>query len=329
MRAAVHTGKKTIEIIDKPMPKPGPGEYLVRIKACAICGSDLWWGNDASKDEPVHGHESAGEIVEAGPGAKKFAAGQRVVCYAIKGCGKCDYCKKGVPTHCASKGFIEGGFQEFSVFPESMLFPCPEEYDFITATLLSDAIGVPLRGLRRAGCEKTDSVSVWGLGPLGILQVMFLRAMGVKTIIGADALDERLKIAESFGASHTVNPAKTDAVKKIMELTGGMGTDRAFVYVRLPKVTETVFNSTKGAGTICTFVGLEGNYTLQEWFERTLVWSFYFNPPEYEQNLEFLKKHRIDLKKVISDVYPLEQINAAFQKRFDKQAESMKIVVTL
>ncbi len=329
MKTAFHTGKKEITVKEVTKPSPGPGEYLVKIKACAICGSDIWWNEDTEENEPVHGHESAGIVEACGEGANKFKVGDKVVCYAILGCGKCVYCKAGVPTNCPDKDFVEGGFQEYSVFAEDLLFSCPDNMDFVTASLLSDAIGVPLRGLRRLKPGKNDKVCVWGLGPLGLLQVMFLKALGVKTIIGLDTVEERLQKAHELGADYTINPLKEDAVAVIKELCNGIGADKAYTYVRHAKATEDIFKSTKEGASICTFVGLDGKYELQEWYERTFVWSFYFTPTEYEENLKFVRDNNIDLKSLISDVYPLEKINEAFIKRFDKPEDSLKIVITM
>lgn len=331
MKAAIHHGKKSIILTDIPTPKAGEHEYLVKIKACAICGSDTWWLNDAGDGEGVHGHEAAGEIVAVGPGATRFKVGDRVVCYAIKGCGKCHYCQAGEPTHCTgAKSFVEGGFQEFSVYHESLLFPCPPEADWVTASLLSDAIGVPLRGLRKVPeAARQGTVTIWGLGPLGLLQVMFLKAAGARQIIGIDTEPARLAKAKELGASLTINPKEQDTVKAIMAATGNIGADSAFVYVRHPQVTVDAVNSTRYDNPICTFVGLEGKYEMQEWYERTMIWSFYFLPSEYRQNLEFIQQHKIDLKKTVSDVFPLEKINEAFIRRFEQQDESLKIVITM
>jgi threonine dehydrogenase-like Zn-dependent dehydrogenase len=112
-------------------------------------------------------------------------------------------------------------------------------------------------------------------------------------------------------------------------LCGGVGADKAYTYVRHPKATEDVFKSTKEGASICTFVGLDGKYELQEWYERTLVWSFYFTPSEYEENLRFIKNNKIDLKKIVSDVFPLAEINEAFKKRFENPEESLKIVIEM
>jgi threonine dehydrogenase-like Zn-dependent dehydrogenase len=329
MKAAFHTGIKDITVKEIAKPSPGAGEYLVQIKACSICGSDTWWNSDASGDEPVHGHESSGIVVECGEGATKYKVGDKVVCYAILGCGECVYCKVGVPTNCQSKDFVEGGFQEYSTFHEKLLFLCPEDVDFITASLLSDAIGVPLRGLRRLKPDVDDNVCVWGLGPLGLLQVMFLKAIGVKNIIGLDTVDERLLKAKELGVAHAINPLKQDAVAVIKGLCAGIGADKAYTFVRHPKATEDVFKSTREGASICTYVGLDGKYELQEWYERTLVWSFYFTPDEYKENIKFIKDNKLDLSTIVTDVCPLDKINEAFQKRFDHPESSLKIVIKM
>ncbi len=329
MKAAFHTGKKAIELREQACPVPGPGEYLVRIEACAICGSDTWWPGDAAENEPVHGHEAAGVIAACGKSADKFKVGDRVIAYAILGCGNCYYCQHGVPTRCQNKKFVEGGFQEYSVYDERLLFPCPAGIDSITASLLSDAIGVPLRGLRRMPPGKSDKVCVWGMGPLGLLQVMFLRASGVQTIIALDTVEQRLQKALELGADFVINPQKEDAVQRVREVCGGIGADKAYTYVRNAKATESIFHSTREGASICTFVGLDGKYDLQEWVERTLIWSFYFTPEEFQENLDFIARHGIDLKQVITDVIPLARINEAFQKRFDQQDTSLKIVISM
>ncbi len=327
MKAAFHTAAKEITIREVPDPQPGPGEYLVRIKACAICGSDTWWNAPARENEPIHGHESAGEVVACGPGATRFKPGDRVVCYAILGCGKCDACARGLPTLCGQKRFVEGGFAEMAVFHERLLFPCPEEYDFVTASLLSDAIGVPLRGLRRLRPALDDRVAVWGLGPLGLLQIAFLKAAGVGTIIGVDPVASRLETARAWGAAAGVNPTTEKVADRIRELTGGRGADKIYTYVRAAAVLPEIFRASAENATICTFVGLNGSFDLPEWWERSLVWSFYFNPGEYEPNLEFLRTHRIDLRPVVSDVTPFAEINSAFAKRFEHPEASLKVVI--
>ena len=329
MKAAFHTGTKQIIVREVAKPVPREDEYLVRITHCAICGSDTWFLDDAVADEPIHGHEAVGVIESCGSETSRFHKGDRVVCYAIHGCGKCPACLAGEPTRCRSMKYIEGGFREYSVYTEDLLFPYPEGVAPEIASLYSDAIGVPLRGLRRLAPEKGDKVCVWGMGPLGLLQIMFIKALGVKCVIGIDTVDARLAKAKELGADFVVNAAKTDAVAAIKEICGGVGADKAYTYVRNDRCTESVFASTRGGASICTFVGLDGHYQLPEYIERTLVWSFYFTPNEYAENVEFIRSHKIDLGKVVSDVMPLDEIRQAFHKRFECRDESLKIVIAM
>ena len=329
MKAAFHTGVKQLSVIDIPKPVPKENECLVKITHCAICGSDVWFLDDAAENEPVHGHETVGVIEECGSAVSRFKAGDRVVCYAIHGCGTCDSCLAGVPTHCRNMQYIQGGFQEYSVYTEDLLFPYPEGVAPEIASLYSDAIGVPLRGMRRLKPEKDDRICVWGLGPLGLLQVMFLKAAGVKCVIGIDTVDFRTAKAKELGADYVINARTQDAVAEIRKICGGKGADKAYTYVRNDKCTASVFDSTRNGASICTFVGLGGHYDLPEWYERTLVWSFYFTSGEYEENANFIREHNIDLRRIVSDVIPLADIQKAFSKRFERQDESLKIVISM
>ena len=332
MKAAFHTGVKELTVRDVPKPVPGPDQYLVRITHCAICGSDTWFAHAPGPNAPIHGHEAVGIIEACGANTSRYHVGDRVVCYAIKGCGKCAYCKAGNPTNCQSgRKYIEGGFREYSVYDDDLLFPCPPEADSVTASLFSDAIGVPLRGMRRVKPAPDDKVCVWGLGPLGLLQIMFLKAAGVKTVIGLDTVDFRLKKALELGADQVVNPQKEDPADAVRRICGGIGADKAYTYVRNDKCTESVFSCTREGGTICTFVGLNGQSAINmpEYMERSLVWSFYFTPNEFEDNMKFIRDHHIDLSRIITDVVPLDRINEGFLKRFDHQNESLKVVISM
>ncbi|MPN01638.1 Hydroxylamine reductase [bioreactor metagenome] len=135
--------------------------------------------------------------------------------------------------------------------------------------------------------------------------------------------------ALELGADFALDPSQGDVTAEIKKLCGGRGADKAYTYVRNDKATDAIVKSTRRGAEICTFVGLNGSYDLPEWQERTLVWSFYFTPGEYAENVKFLKDHGIDLGKVITDTYPLDRINDAFEKRFTDPEHSIKIVITM
>ena len=137
--------------------------------------------------------------------------------------------------------------------------------------------------------------------------------------------------ALELGATHTVNPAAEDPVAAIQHICGGIGADKAYTYVRNDKATETVLKCTKECGTVCSFVGLNGQAAINipEYVERTLVWSFYFTPNEYEENMKFIRDNQIDLSKIVTDIVPFDRINEGFLKRFDYQSQSLKVVISM
>ena len=252
-----------------------------------------------------------------------------MICYALLGCGECVYCLRGENIYCQNNKFIEGGFSEYQLCSEKSLLPLPAQFDFTEGSMLSDAIGVPLRGIKRIGSNLGCTAAVWGMGPLGLLQVMFLKYSGVGNVIALDPVKERLETAKQLGADNIINPACTDTIKEIQKLTGGAGADSGFSYVRQPAGQETAFKSLRMGGTLVTYTGIDGSYCLPEWQERNMIWSFYFNKKEYYENLDFISRHKINLKKVISHVFGLDKINTAFSMRFDHPAETMKIVISM
>ncbi len=328
MKAAFHIEKMKMVIRDIPMPEPDTNQYLVKVEACAICGSDVWWAKDTVENEPVHGHETVGTIVKTG-GTGKFKVGERVVCGAVLGCGKCPDCAAGRPASCRQQRYIQHGFQEYGVYEEALLFKCPGDYDPVSASLLSDTVCTPLHGLRRLPPEKTDTVCVWGLGPLGELHVIFMKALGIENIIGLDPLPERRAAAVSAGAKYAFDPQDESFHKLLFERTNGFGADKAYIYVRNPIATQQAFHAVRSGGALCTFAGLNGEYCLREFVERTLVWSYYFTPAEYYENLTFLQKYKINPRQIVSHTFPLDSIQDAFEMRFAHPESSNKIVITM
>lgn len=329
MKAAFHTGKMKMEIRDIPIPEPDTEQYLVKVEACAICGSDVWWAKDAEENEPVHGHETVGTVVKTGAGAGKFKVGERVVCGAVLGCGNCLDCAAGKPASCRKQLYIQHGFQEYGVYQESLLFKCPSDCDPVCASLLSDTVCTPLHGLRRLPPEKSDTVCVWGLGPLGQLNVIFLKELGVENIIGVDPLPERRAAAVSVGAKYAFDPQDKSFGELLSKLTNGYGADKAYIYVRNPVATGQAFRAVRSGGALCTFAGLDGEYHLREYVERTLVWSYYFTPAEYYENLTFLRENKINTRQIVSHTFPLDKIQEAFEMRFAHPESSNKIVITM
>jgi threonine dehydrogenase-like Zn-dependent dehydrogenase len=188
MRAAFCRGAGTLVVEEVARPTPGPGEVLVRVRNCGICGSDLHWYHDQMMIPAVcPGHEIAGEVADTGAGVRGLAAGDAVAIEGIRSCGSCRYCTTGAYQRCLSLGVvgmtIPGGFAEYITMPARHCFRVPAGVDFPTAAL-SEPLGVAVHGVRLAGLEIGQRVAVLGAGTIGLMAVVAARAGGAGEVRG-------------------------------------------------------------------------------------------------------------------------------------------------
>ncbi|MVA74511.1 alcohol dehydrogenase catalytic domain-containing protein [Auraticoccus sp. F435] len=216
MRAAYLPGNRTVDLKDVPVPTPGHGQVLLRMRASTICGSDLraiyrehlGTGPEAYQDV-VGGHEPSGEVVAVGPGVKERAVGDRVVVYHISGCGLCEECRKGYQISCTSPmraayGWQrDGGHADFLLAEEADLLLLPDNLTFLDGACVACGFGTAYEALCRLDVSGRDRLLVVGLGPVGLAAGLLARAMGVTEVIGSDPSPERRQIAERLGAVTT------------------------------------------------------------------------------------------------------------------------------
>jgi D-arabinose 1-dehydrogenase-like Zn-dependent alcohol dehydrogenase len=179
MKAVFFPGNKQVEIREVPIPRPNQGEVLVKVKASAICGSDMHLyngvsvlGGDASKSASIiPGHESAGLVTEVGSGVNSIKPGDRVAIYLAVGCGKCADCRSGYQMFCKDFkciGFdMHGGDAEYVIVPEQYCMKIPDEMSFVTAAISTDAIGTLYHAQKRLGISGRDTFAIFGIGPMG------------------------------------------------------------------------------------------------------------------------------------------------------------------
>lgn len=221
-----------------PIPEPGPKEVLVKIKATAICGTDIhvydWseWAQGAGIKFPlIMGHECSGEVIEIGNQVEESEIGDYIACETHISCGKCFQCKNGSPHICKNlKAFgahIDGCFAEYATIPEKCARKIPSTISPEIGALL-EPLGPALRAcieLQLTG----DIVAIIGCGPIGLLALASAKAIGASKIIALDVIEERLKLAEKMGANFIVNPKKiADVFGEVMKITDGIGVD-AFI----------------------------------------------------------------------------------------------------
>ena len=251
MKAIRYHGAKDIRYEEIEMPKVGPDDVLIRVRAAGLCGTDLevydgvmFYFTSGMTYVPITpGHEWAGEVVELGPNVKEFAVGDRVTGECSVGCLKCPYCVRGWYNQCPNRtetGLLnrEGGFAEYISFPRYFLHECNrmefEEAAFIEPT------GVALYATKLAGTCPEDYVAVMGPGPIGLFAVQTAKAYGARKVILVGTRDGRLAVGKRVGADVTVNVRTGNLVEKVKEATDGHMVDVVLEAAGKPAVWDDI-----------------------------------------------------------------------------------------
>src|SRR5215813_108439 len=211
MSAAMCRQAGTVVVEEIARPEPGPGDVVVRVRNCGICGSDLHWYHDQMMIPSVcPGHEIAGEVADVGSGVTSLKAGDAVALEGIASCGRCRYCATGEYQRCPRIRVvgitIPGGFAEYVKMPAAHCFRVPAGVDFATAAL-SEPLGVAVHGVRLGGLEIGQRVAVLGAGTIGLMAVVAARAGGAGEIIVTARRPQQKAAALALGADRVVDDA--------------------------------------------------------------------------------------------------------------------------
>lgn len=235
MKAVVKTRPaQGLEFINMPIPEPGSGEVLVKIKAAALCGTDmhieewsLWAQNAGIKLPLIVGHECSGEVVELGAGVDGMAVGDHIAAETHIPCGKCLQCQIGEQHICANLKIFgvhtNGCFAEYAVLPAVCARRIPDSIPFKTGAVL-EPLGTAFRTADEAEVQGKPVV-VLGCGPIGLFAVGAARMMGASKVIAVDISEFRLAGAKTMGADYVINPGNDNVVEAVLQLTGGYGAD--------------------------------------------------------------------------------------------------------
>src|ERR1035438_7138264 len=236
MRAAFLPGNRTAELRTLPIPHPGHGEVLLRVKASTICGSDirciyhehLGKGPEGYQGV-IAGHEPSGQIVEVGPGCRRFGVGDRVIVYHISGCGVCNDCRRGYMISCTSEKYRraygwqrDGGMADYMIAEEKDLIALPDELSFADGAQVACGFGTVYEGLEKIGISGNDAVLITGLGPVGLATGALCRKLGANKIIGIDVVPERMQLALDLKLCDEVLASGPDNVAEVRRLTGAL-----------------------------------------------------------------------------------------------------------
>ena len=331
-----------LELIDFPEPKPGPGEVLIRVAACGICGSDVhgYDGTSGRRIPPiVMGHEAAGIVAATGAGVAGFKPGDRVTFDSTVYCGECAFCKRGEVNLCDRREVIgvscgdyrrHGAFAEYIAVPERILYHLPKAMSFPEAAML-EAVSVALHAVHVTGDVKGQTVLVIGAGMIGLLTMQAARAAGAATVMIADIDATRLSLARALGNDAAFNLSGAELTHEILKQTRGVGADVVLEAVGRNETIATAIDSVRKGGTVT----LIGNITpkvelpLQKVVSRQLrLQGSAASAGEYPEAIDLVANGKIKVKPLITAVAPLEDGPEWFRRLYAHEPNLMKIVLT-
>jgi len=348
MRAVVYRGINDMRIETVPVPSIGPGELLIRIATCGICGTDLKKIHMGSHSAPrIFGHEMAGGVAAVGAGVTKFAVGDRVMSFHHVPCGECYYCRKNTPAQCplykktgATAGFEPsgGGFAEYIrvldfVVSYGGVVQIPDDVPFEQAAFVEPLMTV-LKGTKLLNLASDDTVLVIGQGPIGLMHAALARRTGAR-VLTSDLFAERHAVAARFGLTNPIHAGTENVVERVLTETDGRGADAVIVAVGGNALIKTAMDAVRPGGKVMLFAQTQhGEATFDPAAvcvdEKTLLGSYSSSFPLIDEVTGLVfggYRKGFDLTQLISHRFPLEEAVAAIEIASHPQPDSMKIMV--
>ncbi len=330
----------SLERIETPVP--GPGEVLVKIRACGLCGSDLhiiFEKTARTAYLPITpGHEPAGDVAEIGPEVSGWKVGDRVALVPGTWCGNCFACMDGRSELCENGYGLgitgEGALAEYIKVPAQNLVRIPTGVPYEQAAIITDAVATPYHAITGVGKLRAgETIALFGAGGLGMQAVQIARMEGASRIIVVDLRDDALERARQFGADDVINASETNPVEAIRQMTGGRGVDMSVELVGYAKTVEQATRCLRpgGRAVICG-VGIEkAQLPPQVLFVQKayqVLGSYGMSRNDIKVLLDLVASGRLDLAPSITHTFPLEQVNEALITLRDKIGNPIRVVVT-
>ena len=331
-----------MEIAELPVPSAGPGDVLLRVEACGICGSDVhgYDGSSGRRIPPiVMGHEAAGTVAAMGDGVRGYAVGDRVTFDSTVYCGECAYCRRGEINLCNNRQVIgvscgdyrrHGAFAEFVAVPQRILYPLPETISFAEAAML-EAVSVALHAVRVSGAKGGETALVIGAGMIGLLTLQAARAAGCARVFIADVDATRLELARQVGADEALLCSGAELAGEVLRLTGGQGVDLAYEAVGRNETVAAAIDSTRKGGTVTLIGNIAPEVTLplQKVVTRQLrLQGSCASAGEYPQAIELIANGKMQVKPLITAVASLEEGPRWFERLHAREPNLMKVILT-
>lgn len=334
MKAAVYRGAAGLAAEDWPEPAIGPGEVLLRLKGCGLCGSDIAkLGDPATRIPAVFGHEVVGEVAAIGAGVSGFAVGDRVVAAHHVPCGACHYCRRGSESMCAAfkaSSLDPGGFAEYVRVPEPnvrhAMFRVPPHVGDVAASFV-EPLACCVRAVRRAALRPGDTAVVVGLGSIGCLFVQLLKRVGA-TVVGCDTLAGRVALARRLGADD--GGAADAAGAAARALSDGRGADLVIVTGGGAPVLPWAADVLRDGGAVHCFAG--GGDTLPLSLDRlyrrelTISATYSSSPADLAEAFRLIAGNAIEVECLVTHRVALESLASGVDLM--RRREALKVYVT-
>jgi alcohol dehydrogenase len=345
MKALVYIGPGQKALEDRPMPRIAAAtDAIVKITRTTICGTDLHiLKGDVATCAPgrILGHEGVGIVEEAGAGVTTFAKGDSVLISCISSCSKCEYCRRGMYSHCTTGGWIlgntiDGTQAEFVRIPhaDTSLYRIPAGADEEALVMLSDILPTGFEcGVLNGRVKPGDTVAIVGAGPIGLATLLTAQFYSPAEIILIDTDDNRLKVALQFGATSVVNATDGKAAAAVLALTGGRGVDAAIEAVGIPATFVLCEDIVAPGGTIAN-IGVHGTkadlHLERLWSQNIAITTRLVDTVSTPMLLKTVQAGKIDPKRLITHRFEMNDIVAAYDT-FGRAASerALKVIVQL
>ncbi|MEX3809568.1 zinc-dependent alcohol dehydrogenase family protein [Paraburkholderia sp. BR13439] len=328
MKALVYHGPGKKSLDERPIPElAAPTDAIVKVTRTTICGTDLHiLKGDVPSCEPgrILGHEGVGVVHQVGDAVTGLAAGDHVLISCITSCGRCDYCRRGMYSHCTTGGWIlgnrvDGTQAEYVRIPhaQSSLYRIPAGLDEEALVMLSDILPTGFEcGVLNGKVQPGSTVAIVGAGPIGLAALLTAQFYSPAQIIMIDPDVNRLEVAHRFGATACVDNAHTDAVAQVLKLTEAVGADCVIEAVGIPPTFELCQQLVAPGGTIAN-IGVHGvkcDLHLEQLWDRNIaITTRLVDAVSTPMLMKTVKAGRIDPTRLITHRFRLDDILSAYE----------------
>ncbi len=343
MKAAILYKPDDMRVEERERPSIGDDDILLKVKACALCGTDIriFRGTKTKgiRYPSVIGHEISGIVETCGNRVDGLSPGDAVSICPVIPCGVCYACRRGMDNICMNRTAIgyefDGGFQEYVRIPgvairQGCVFKAPPVLPFEVSALI-EPLACCYNGNRRSGIKLGDTVVIMGAGPIGLMHLQLAKLAGAETIIMSDPIDDRRKRAKEMGADICVNPKAENLSEIVKTETRGLGADAVILAIGVPALVNEAFHITRKQGSVNLFAGFPGKgesgieSNIIHYNELNVTGTASAAPWHFDEAMKLVSSGKINLEKLISHRFPLEAMDKALQVLMD--GKGIKVVI--